>query len=73
MISHRNTDPDSDLRQVSPSGDALPRDGVRVSLAVLKRRLKLTQLDAGEVTALMSATATLRSHRPTRARAHLSK
>ena len=30
-----STDPDADLGEVSPGGDALPRDGVRVSLCLL--------------------------------------
>jgi len=42
---------------VSPGGDALPGDGVWVSFSVLEGCLELTQLDAGEVTALTSTTA----------------
>jgi len=52
-----NTDPDAELGEVSPGGDALPGDGVWVSFSVLEGCLELTQLDAGEVTALTSTTA----------------
>jgi len=54
---HYNTDPDAELGEVSPGGDALPGDGVWVSFSVLEGCLELTQLDAGEVTALTSTTA----------------
>jgi len=54
-----NTNPNSDLGEIGPVGDALPGRGVRVAFAVLERGLELTQLDAGELTALAANTATL--------------
>jgi len=55
----RITDPHSDLGQICPGGNALSGDGVWVAFAVLECGLELAQLNAGEVTALTTSTATL--------------